>query len=230
KDVETMFRLARQHQCVLDFHSDESDDPQAITVLDVARLAENLGMKQKVTVGHLCSLASMPITAAEPIIKAIADAELHAISLPGANLYLQGRGDDECVRRGITRIKTLLKHGVNVAVASDNINDPFHPFGRGDLLQIALLAAYGAHMGAPEDLRTLLRMITINPANIVKAENYGIHAGNPADFVIMDATSVEELFMLIPDRRWVYRTSQWLRADAHPFTWSCSELNDAWKS
>lgn len=230
QDIQTMFRIAQKYQCILDFHSDESDHPEAKTVLDVAEQAIKHGMKQQVTVGHLCSLASMPIAAAEPIVNTIAEAQLHAISLPGANLYLQGRCDDECVRRGITRIKTLLKHGVNVAIASDNIHDPFHPFGRGDLLQIALLAAYGAHMGTPKDLRTLLNMITINPAAIVDAKGYGIHVGNQADFVVMDATTVEELFMLVPDRRWVYRASQWLRASAHPFTWSNLDLKKAWQS
>lgn len=229
-EIETMFALAERLGCILDFHSDESDNPQAKTVLDVAELVKQYHKENEVTVGHLCSLASMPVAVAEPIIEEIASAQLHAVSLPGANLYLQGRGDDECVRRGVTRLKTLLKHGINVSVASDNIHDPFHPFGRGDLLQIALLAAYGAHMGSPADIRKLLEMISVNPAKLVGAKEYGVKEGHEVDFVIFDATTPEQLFMLLPDRRWVYRNEQWLKTGGHPFDFTSDELAKAWAS
>jgi len=228
-EIKTMFDLAEQYGCILDFHSDETDELDAKTVVIVAEETIKRGLQGKVTVGHLCSLASMPKDQAMPIIELIAKAQLHAISLPGANLYLQGRGDDERIRRGVTRIKDLLAAGVNTSIGSDNINDPFHPFGRGDLLQIALLAAYGAHMGAPSDMRTLLRMITENPAALVAAKNYGISVGHEADFVVFDVTSVEQLFVMLPDRRWIYRKGQWLRSGDHPFQWNDDQLTELWQ-
>lgn len=47
------------------------------------------------------------------------------------------------------------------------MNDPFHPFGKADLLQVGLLTAYAAHMGSPDDQRQLLRMITSIPARLI---------------------------------------------------------------
>ena len=51
--------------------------------------------------------------------------------MPSTNLYLQGRGDTTRVRRGITPIKKIYENGVKVAIASDNIRDPFNCFGNG---------------------------------------------------------------------------------------------------
>nr|WP_244226755.1 amidohydrolase family protein [Paenibacillus protaetiae] len=115
-----------------------------------------------------------------------------------------------------------------VAAASDNVHDPFHPFGRGDLLQIGLITAYGAHMGSPADLRTLLRMMTVVPAGILGLRDYGIAAGHTADFVILDAGTPDELFTMMPDRRWIYRGGAWLKTAAPPAGWELPELAAEW--
>ncbi|MNN78245.1 Cytosine deaminase [compost metagenome] len=116
------------------------------------------------------------------------------------------------MRRGLTRVKELLKAGVPVAAASDNIQDPFHPFGRGDMLQMGLITAYAAHLAGEEDIVTLLRMLTSLPATIAGIPEYGVSAGNPASFVVVDAVSGEELFQELPATRWVYNKKRWIYA------------------
>lgn len=226
--IDRIFRLAEQTGCPVDFHTDESDDPAVRTVVHIARRTMELGFSGRVTVGHLCSLAAMSDEEAEPIIRLMAEAGLKAVSLPGANLYLQGRHDRYPVRRGVTRIRDIAAAGVPIAVASDNIHDPFHPFGRGDLLLIALIAAYAAHLGSPSDMRKLLRMITVVPAGILGLADYGVRAGCRADFVIFDADSPEMLLTLLPERRWVHRGDRWLRIAAPPAGWSEAALQRYW--
>lgn len=229
-NIDLIFELAEKHGCPVDLHTDESDDPNKRTVLYIADKTVEYGLQGRVTVGHLCSLASIVPEEAGLIIARMAEAGLSAVTLPAANMYLQGRSDHTAVRRGVTRVKELAASGIRIATASDNIHDPFHPFGRGDMLQIALLTAYGAHMGSPTDLRCLLRMITEIPASILDLNSYGIAAGNPADFLLMDAGTPDELFTMLPERRWIYRAGTWLKSAAPVSTWEVPELDAKWMS
>ncbi|MNC48215.1 Cytosine deaminase [compost metagenome] len=124
------------------------------------------------------------------------------------------------MRRGLTRVKELMKAGVPVAAASDNIQDPFHPFGRGDMLQIGLITAYAAHLAGEEDIVTLLKMLTNLPATIAGVPEYGVSAGNPASFVVFDGISGEELFQELPATRWVYNKTRWIYASELKRQWT----------
>ena len=230
-DIERIFELAVRYGCPIDLHADESDDPNVRTVLKIAELTQRYDYQGKVSVGHLCSLASMNAADAALVIDSIAKAQLKAVSLPAANLYLQGRGDSEGpIRRGVTRIRQLRDSGVTVAVASDNIHDPFHPFGRGDLLQIALLAGYAGHLGSCEDMRTLLELISTSAADYAGVANYGIATGNPADFVVIDAAFPEEAFTMLPASRWVSKGGRWVSCSTTSRQWGNKQLEQVWQN
>lgn len=208
--VRELFGYAVKHNLALDIHTDESDDPQTNTILTIVDETIKHGYEGRVNVGHLCSLAAMNQKQADDVIGKMKQASLTAVTLPAANLYLQGRGDKGTVRRGVTRVKELRAAGISVATASDNVCDPFHPFGRGDLLQIAQITGYAAHMGGKEDVLDLLRMITDEPAAITGQTNKGIQIGQEASFVLIQAYSVAELFAQLPQTRAVYGNGQWL--------------------
>ncbi|UUZ92233.1 amidohydrolase family protein [Paenibacillus sp. P25] len=230
EDIQAVFRLADRYDCPVDLHTDESDDPGVRTLSYIAEATRAYGYAGRVTVGHLCSLAAMPDADAAALIGEMAEAGLKAVTLPGANMYLQGRHDGFPARRGVTRIKEILAAGVPLATASDNIHDPFHPFGRGDLIQIGLVTAYAAHMGVPADLRTPLRMMTEHPAKLLGLERYGIEVGAPADALLVDAATPEELFTLVPERRWVCRAGSWLRTAPPRGTWQDGRLAALWEA
>jgi cytosine deaminase len=106
-DIARLFRMADELGCPIDLHADENDDPAVRTVLTIAAQTKRYGFEGRVTVGHLCSLAGMPQDAADDVMERMAEARLKAVTLPAANLYLQGRGDRGIVRRGVTRVKEL---------------------------------------------------------------------------------------------------------------------------
>jgi cytosine deaminase len=226
--IDFIFNKAMKADCLIDLHADENDNPSIRTVEYIAHLTKEYGLAGRVTVDHLCSLASMPDNDAAVLIQSMLSSGLKAVSLPAVNLYLQGRHDRFPVRRGVTRLKELWEAGIPVAIASDNIHDPFHPFGRGDLVQIGLISSYAAHMGSPADLRTLLRMITDVPAAILGIEGYGIEIGLPANFVILDSHSPDELFTLLTERRWVYSNQTWVRLAAQKSSWNEPRLLEYW--
>ncbi|MEW9698225.1 amidohydrolase family protein [Paenibacillus sp. SI8] len=228
EDINRIFELAEKYDLPIDLHCDETDDPTMRTIEHIALRTKEEGYGGRVTVDHLCALASMTDADAHGIIGRMADAGLKAVSLPAVNLYLQGRRDTFPVRRGVTRLKEIWQTGIPIAVASDNIHDPFHPFGRGDLLQIALISSYAAHMGRPADLRTLLHMITDIPSKVLDLQHYGVSVGNPANFVIIDGQSPEELFTLMSERRWVFSQGSWVRMAAKKAEWQHPSLAAYW--
>lgn len=229
-DIDRLFKLAVRLDRPLDLHTDENDDPAIRTVGTIADLAMKYDYSGKVTVGHLCSLSSMSESDAEQMIDRMYRAQLRAVTLPAANLYLQGRADRGVVRRGVTRIKELLAAGVPLAAASDNIHDAFHPFGRGDMLQIALITGYAAHMGSPGDMRQLLLMITTAGAEAAGLSDYGLQAGCKADFVVLDVRSPEEAFTLLPASRWVVKEGRLVFSSQLRQCWNVPLLNEIWNS
>ncbi|MFB5677556.1 amidohydrolase family protein [Paenibacillus terreus] len=211
-EISRIFRLAERYGVPVDLHADESDDPEKRTVLSIAEQTIRYGYQGLVTADHLCSLSAMDEKDGQFVITKMEEARLNAVTLPAVNLYLQGREDRGLVRRGTTRIRELLAAGIPLAAASDNIQDPFHPFGRADLTQIAQITSYAAHMGGKEDLMQLLRMITDIPAGIVGCESYGIQEGNACDFVVTDAADVTQLLSGTSMSRWVYSNGGWQSA------------------
>jgi len=210
-DIRHLFETAAKLAVPLDLHADETDNPAVRTVEAISRTALNMGYEGKVAVGHLCSLSSMPLGEAQPLMELIAEAQVGVVTLPAANLYLQGRGDEGPVRRGVTRVRELQQAGVKVAAASDNIRDPFHPFGRGDPVQIGLLTAYAAHMGSPADYERILRMITETPASLMGlSASYGIKKDRPADLVVVDAANTGQLLVEESPSRWVAVDGRWV--------------------
>ena len=85
------------------------------------------------------------------MIAGCARAGITVVSNPVTNLVLQGRGDRGLVRRGTTRVRELLAAGVPVAFGQDCVQDGFYPFGRGDLLEVALVSAHAAHLATVEE-------------------------------------------------------------------------------
>ncbi|WP_166238657.1 amidohydrolase family protein [Paenibacillus turpanensis] len=225
--VEWAFRKAVRHDKSLDLHVDESDDPMVQTIDDICRETIRWGYQHKVNAGHLCALAAREQEDAERVISLMAEAGVGAITLPAVNLYLQGRGDKGTVRRGVTRVKELLGAGIPVAAASDNIQDPFHPFGKGDLVQIGLVTAYAAHMAGEREMYDLLHMITSHPAQLTGLTDYGVKPGNTARFVVVDACHPREMFTEVPGNRWVYNHGRWISVMTQASVWPDFDKNAA---
>jgi cytosine deaminase len=135
----------------------------------------------------------------------LAGAGIGVIALPATDLYLSGRRDEFNVRRGLTPIRRLLDGGVRVALASNNLRNPFTPVGTADLVDMVYLAALAGHMGTAADLRRLLNAITVHPAAMLRLSDYGLEPGCRADLVAWDCERVEEIVTMRPPRTLVVK-------------------------
>ncbi|MDU5082685.1 amidohydrolase family protein [Tissierella carlieri] len=193
KHMNMIFDLAMKYDVDIDMHIDETDDADSLIINDLARLTIANGYIGRVTAGHCCSLSANEKEIILPIVELVKKAKINIISLPSTNLYLQGRADKINIRRGIAPVKYLLDHDIPVAIGSDNIRDPFNPFGNGNLLEEILIAAHGCHMGGEKDLNKLFDMVSIIPGEALKFD-YNIKEGNKANFIVIDAgTKVDSI-------------------------------------
>ena len=205
RHLEICFEIAAGHGRDIDMHVDETDDPASRTLETLADLTVAHGYEGRVTAGHTCALAAYPDRYARKVIGKLARARIHMITNPPTNLLLQGRLDKQPIRRGITRVKELLEAGVNVAMGQDCVMDTFYPFGRADMLEVALITAHAAQMGLPHEIETVFGMATTRAAAVLRLADYGVEPGCAADFVILDAPTAAEAIRLQAPRRWVVR-------------------------
>lgn len=189
----------------IDLHIDEHGRPETVTLRLLIEEAKRRAISQPITAGHIVALSKIPSEEAEALMAQARDVGISMVLCPATNSYLQGHEGNGTGFRGMAPLRQLLSTGVNVAVASDNIQDAFHPWGQGDLLQVALLAGYLGHMGTQEDFARLLRLITDNPARALHVPSYGMAVGGQADLVILSAHSAHEALSTLSPERWVFK-------------------------
>lgn len=206
--LSTVFNLAKAFNKPVDLHVDFSDDPSMLAILTIIRMTHEYGMQGRVSVGHLTSLGSLAYEQAKAICTSIAEAGIHVMSLPATDLYLGGRGDDHRPRRGLTPVSLLLEQGVNVIYGSNNIQNPFTPFGTADPLDTGMLLAQTAYMGSKQDVVTLIDMATTRAAEALEIANYGLHIGADADLVLFEASNLRSAFYERSPRRYVWKRGQ----------------------
>ena len=196
--VRLCFDLAERFDRDLDLHVDETDDGGVRTLEMVADEALRRGYFGRVCAGHVCSLAAAPHDYAERVIDKCLRAGISIAANPVTNLVLQGRGDRGLVRRGVTRVGELRAAGVNVLFGQDCVKDGFYPFGRGSMLEVALISAHAAHLTSRSDLAFVLRAVTEAPAQAWRLADYGLEVGARADLQLMAVPSWEEALRLQP--------------------------------
>ena len=196
--VRMCFDLAERFGRDLDMHVDETDDGAVRTLEMVADETLARGFTGRVTAGHVCALAAADDVYAGRVIEKCLRAEISIAANPVTNLVLQGRGDRGLIRRGTTRIGEFRAAGVNVLFGQDCVRDGFYPFGRGSMLEVALISAHAAHLTTKEDIAYALRAVTEAPAEAMRLADYGLRAGARADLQLLPAPSWPEALRLQP--------------------------------
>lgn len=201
--LDLLFEFAERSGLPLDLHIDEHLDGRGSLLEAVITRTRSHGMQGRVTAGHCCALSAIDVRQSRRIIDGLVENDIAIVTLPMANLFLQGRTADGLVPRGLTRVNELHAAGVRVATASDNIQDPFIPVGSGDLLEVARWTMAAAHFGLREHGRAF-DMVCAVPAAIMGLDaNRGIRVGARADLLITDAHDIDELVATGPPRRTV---------------------------
>ncbi len=203
--LDKMFRTAIDHGLELDFHADETDDVNAVSLERIASAAARHRYEGRILVGHCCSLARQPDDAVKRTLDKVAAAGISIVSLPMCNLYLQDRRTNATTPRwrGVTLMHELKARGVNVCVASDNTRDPFYAYGDLDMLETYRMATRIIHFDHP--VADWPATAFANPARAMGINAGLLDPGMPADFIAYKARSHNELLSRPWMDRAVYR-------------------------
>lgn len=187
--IERVFEMALEYDVDVDFHLDFDTNPEGMTVGDVCQLTTKHNYGGRVTIGHVSKLSALPADELRTVSQQLSDAGVAVTVLPSTDLYLMGSERDHNAVRGVAPAHRLTEHGVNCALSTNNVLNPFTPFGDCSMIRMANLYANIGQIGTDSGLRQCLDMVTHGPARLMRIEDYGISVGNPADLVILDCTT-----------------------------------------
>ncbi|MGV3635122.1 MAG: amidohydrolase family protein [Pseudorhodoplanes sp.] len=184
--IARIFALAQRFNVDIDFHLDFGLDTSHLDVLEVCRLADETGWGGRVAVGHVTKFSAMPAVELDALSKRLAASGVACTALPSTDLFLIGRDHDGNVPRGVAPVHRMVAQGVNCSISTNNVLNPFTPFGDCSLIRMANLYANVAQVSLPADMELCLALITERSAKLTNQRDYGISLGNPADIVVLD--------------------------------------------
>jgi cytosine deaminase len=190
--IDRVFAIARDFDADIDMHLDLGDSPDRMDVEYVCDATKRHRYGGRVAIGHVTKLSLVPPERFAEVARRLADAGVAVTVLPSTDLYLMGRQQRHSVVRGVLPAHELLHAGVNCSLSTNNLLNPFTPFGDASLVRMANLYANVCHVGAAHDLRECLGMITARSARLLRLPDYGIDVGKPADLVVLDCARPEQ--------------------------------------
>ncbi|HEX4765910.1 MAG TPA: amidohydrolase family protein [Lichenihabitans sp.] len=190
--IARIFGLARSYDLDIDLHLDFSLDATTLDAEEVCRQTDIHRWGGRVAIGHASKLSMLEPARFATIARRLAEAGVAVTVLPATDLYLMGRDRDHAVPRGVAPAHRLIQAGVNCSLATNNVLNPFTPFGDGSALRMANLYANVAQRGTPEGLAECFDMTTSRAAALMRRQDYAIAPGCPADLVMLDSRSRAE--------------------------------------
>ena len=186
--IRRVFEMAREFDADIDMHVDSGTTAEHLDTLLVCELAEKYNWGGRVAVGHLGKMATMPFKDLDKVARRMADAGVAATVLTATDLYLGGRHTDHNVPRNVLDLNFMTERGVTCSIGSNNILNPFTPFGDGQLLRQINMHAIVTQRANDDEVKALWDMGTTSAAKLMRKDDYGIKVGGPADLVVLDAT------------------------------------------
>ena len=185
--IRRVFEIAREFDADIDMHLDSGASPEHLDAALVCELTEQHGWGGRVAFGHGTKLSTMPPDEQVAWARRLADAGVAVTVLPATDLFLMGRDQTYNVRRGVVNANLFVENGCNCSLSTNNILNPFTPFGDCSLIRMANLYANTLQVGSPERIAECFSMITARSARLMNLTDYGVAVGNPADLTVIDA-------------------------------------------
>ncbi|WP_367120457.1 cytosine deaminase [Microcoleus sp. PH2017_30_WIL_O_A] len=191
KSVHRIFELAEKYNKLIDVHCDEIDDEQSRFLEVVAACAIRTGAGARVTASHTTAFGSYNNAYAFKLMGILQKSQINFIANPLINITLQGRADTYPKRRGVTRVKELWQHELNVSLGYDCVQDPWYSLGTGNMLDVAHMAVHVCQMTGMSEIEASFNMVTTSGAKTLNVgdDSYGIDVGKTANLIVLDSDS-----------------------------------------
>ncbi|WP_025733637.1 amidohydrolase family protein [Carnimonas nigrificans] len=200
--VAELLRAANEQGLNLDLHVDEELHPSACGIETVADLARQMDFAGHISAGHVCALSAKPRAEALPLLDKLARAKITLIALPTCNLLLQDAVPEHTpLARGITLIKEARSRDIPLLIGSDNVQDPFFPYGRQDPMNAFQLGVVAAQLEQPFDNASQFICRTDWLTDSHKTREPTL-IGAPAELLVFDTTDALS-WPSDPGRHWL---------------------------
>jgi len=196
--IDRIFEIAREFDADIDMHLDFGMATDHMDIEYVCDMTEKHRYGGRVAIGHVTKLAMVEPERFARIAQRLADSGVAVTVLPATDLYLMGRDRAYQKLRCVLPVHELLAQGVNGNLSSNNILNPFTPFGDCSLLRMANLYANVCHVGRRDDIRECFDMVTRRSARLLRRADYGVEVGLAADLVVIDTTAPEHAVAELP--------------------------------
>lgn len=193
RQLDRVFQLAQARGLNLDFHVDESLNPDDRTLRQIAQAKIRNHYTGTAVCGHCCSLSVQSAVIVEETMRWVKEAGLSIVSLPMCNLFLQDRQVGRMPRsRGVTLLPELKAQGIPVALSSDNSRDVFYAYGDLDMLEVFTQSVRIAQLDRP--IGAWPQSVTSIPATMMGLPQMGsLGEGKAADLVCFKGRTFNEL-------------------------------------
>jgi cytosine deaminase len=203
--LERIFAIARDFDVDIDLHLDFDLDTKSCQFLEVCRLTERFGWQGRVAIGHVSKLALLQPVALEAALRHLAEAGVAVTALPATDLFLLGRGMGAHAPRALLPLRAMAEQGVNFSISSNNILNPFTPFGDCSLPRMGNLHANVAQVDGQQEIQLVFEAITSRAAGLLNLPDYDIKEGGPATFVIIDCIKPEDVIRCVASPLYGYK-------------------------
>jgi cytosine deaminase len=195
--IRRIFALAKEFDVDVDIHLDGGYTTHDMDIHLVCDLADQHGWGGRVAIGHGNKYSCLTMAELEALGKRLARSGVAVTVLPTTDLFTSGRHLEHSVIRGVADAHALVAQGANCSIATNNVLNPFTPYGDCSLVRIANLYANVVQRGTVEDLTECFAMLTHRPARIMHRSDYGVSVGNPADLVVWNAGTPAEVIATV---------------------------------
>ena len=161
--IDRVFEIAREFDIDIDMHLDFGPDTQTLDMDYVCDRTERYGYGGRVAIGHVTKLSALPPERFREQAQRLATAGVAVTVLPATDLYLMGRHQEHSMMRGVTPAHRLLDEGVNCSLSTNNVLNPFTPFGDCSLVRMANLYANICQAGDRRAMEECYEMVTNGP-------------------------------------------------------------------
>ena len=192
--LSKMLILADKYKLEIDLHIDESNVEPGAGIKVLLEIIEKLDINVPITCSHLSSILSLKESEIINLGERMAEKDIKVVALPLTNFWLLNRTDNITpLKRPVAPIKQLQKSLVDVSIGSDNVQDPWYPFGDFDPFYLMSCSMPMLQLNPWE--RMTLSSIFLAPSRLLNLNWDGlIKKGCPADFVILDADKWADIF------------------------------------
>jgi cytosine deaminase len=195
--LRRIFALAKEFDVDVDLHLDGGYTTHDMDIHLVCDLTDEIGWGGRVAIGHGNKYSCLPTAELAALGARLAASGVAVTALPTTDLFTSGRHLEHSVIRGVADVNALVAHGANCSIATNNVLNPFTPYGDCSLVRIANMYANVVQRGTAEDLSECFALVSSRPARILRRNDYGIALGNPADLIVWNAKSPAEVIATV---------------------------------